>query len=447
VYVTVIPAVPVFTARHFPISFGAVMVIIIRKSLSRLELPRGASAAMLLRVQLSHFRVLHRHPESDHKFTSGRIPVQWLTSMENFPSKSIGIKEIAAEAGISIGTVDRALHNRAGVNPKTRKRVLKIAEKFGYRPNLAARTLKLNRRLRIAASFFDPLREGIQESAATLHGLTVDLSIRTYPHLGEGDLKLLEEDLDKDLDGILITPGNPNRLEPAIRRFTERGTAVVCVASDAPRTNRLASISVDAATSGGIAAELLGTVLACEGPVAIITGALNTFDHGEKLRGFAATLATMAPHLTLLPAIESHDSPREAYRATLDLLRRKIKPIGIYVNTANSVPVFRAIDENGMWGQVKLITTDLFAELVPLIESGRILATLYQRPFTQGKLAFETLCRYLVEGVQPEPTTRLAPHIILRSNLHLFLGRLSDPMEMHNGKETIATAEGRPPRK
>lgn len=365
-------------------------------------------------------------------------------------SKPIGIKEIAAAAGSSIGTVDRALHNRAGVNPKTRSRILKIAEKLGYRPNLAARTLKLNRRLRIAAhlprqiaSFFDPLRDGIQEAASTSHGVTVDLTIRTYPHLGEGDLKLLEEDLEKDLDGILITPGDPTRLEPAIRRFTERGTTVVCVASDAPRTNRLASISADAATSGSIAAELFGTVLQCEGSVAIITGDVSTFDHGEKLRGFAATLATMAPHLTLMPAIESHESPREAYRVTLELLRRKVKPIGIYINTANSVPVLRAVDENGLWGRVKLITTDLFAELVPLIESGKILATLYQRPFTQGKLAFETLCRYLVEGVQPEPITRLAPHIILRSNLHLFLGRLPESLEANNGTEAAAEVHSR----
>lgn len=79
--------------------------------------------------------------------------------------------------------------------------------------------------------------------------------------------------------------------------------------------------------------------------------------------------------------------------------------------------------------RIKLITTDLIAELVPLIESGEILAALYQRPFTQGKLAFQTLCRYLVEGVQPEPITRLAPHIILRSNLHLLLGRLPEPLE------------------
>lgn len=362
------------------------------------------------------------------------------SSMTDGTPKTVGIKQIAAEAGISIGTVDRALHNRPGVNPKTRNRVLKIAEKLGYRPNLAARSLKLNRRLRIAvhlpreiASFFDPLRDGVREAAATMHGVTVDLTFRTYPHLGEGDIRLLEEDLERHYDGLLMTPGNPLQVEPLIRRFVERGTAVVCVASDAPRSARLASVAVDAAVSGSIAAELLGTVLQTEGPVATITGDLNTFDHGEKLRGFAAALATMAPHLTLIPAIETHDSPKEAYRATLALLKRKPRPVGIYINTANSLPVFRAIDENSMWGRVKLVTTDLFADLVPLVESGRILATLYQRPFTQGKLACETLCRFLVENVQPEPVTRLAPHIILRSNLQLFLERLPDNLDSSSG--------------
>ncbi|HVZ84500.1 MAG TPA: LacI family DNA-binding transcriptional regulator [Terracidiphilus sp.] len=358
--------------------------------------------------------------------------------------KTVGIKQIAAAAGISIGTVDRALHNRPGVNPKTRARVLKIAERLGYKPNLAARSLKLNRRLRIAvhlpqqiASFFDSLRDGIRESAAAMHGATIDLTFRTYPHLGEGDIRLLEDDLGREYDGLIMTPSNPAQVEPLIRRYSERGTAVVCVASDAPRAARLASVSVDAAVSGSIAAELLGTVLQAEGAVATITGDLNTLDHGEKLRGFAAALATMAPHLTLIPAIETHESPKEAYRATLALLKRKSRPVGIYINTANSLPVLRAIDENGMWGRIRVVTTDLFTELVPLIESARILATLYQRPFTQGKLAFETLCRHLVEGIQPEPVTRVAPHIILRSNLPLFIDRL--PESMDDASERIAT--------
>ncbi len=59
-----------------------------------------------------------------------------------------GIKELADALGISIGTVDRALHGRNGVSPKTRDRVLKMARKLNYTPNLAARNLKLNRHVR-----------------------------------------------------------------------------------------------------------------------------------------------------------------------------------------------------------------------------------------------------------------------------------------------------------
>ena len=77
-------------------------------------------------------------------------------------------------------------------------------------------------------------------------------------------------------------------------------------------------------------------------------------------------------------------------------------------------------------GEVQVIATDLFPELLPYIESGRILATLYQRPFSQGKTALEVLLRYLLHGEIADPITRLAPHIILRSNLSLFTGYLTD---------------------
>ncbi len=78
---------------------------------------------------------------------------------------SSGIRDIARSLGISIGTVDRALHDRSGVSPKTKARVLQMAERLGYKPNLAAQALKLNRHVRVAAvlpreiaCFFDPVR-------------------------------------------------------------------------------------------------------------------------------------------------------------------------------------------------------------------------------------------------------------------------------------------------
>jgi LacI family transcriptional regulator len=359
-----------------------------------------------------------------------------VSAVKQTTSEPAGIKEIAKSLGISIGTVDRALHARPGVSAKTRAKVLKMAEKLHYKPNVAARSLKLNRRVRIAVhlpqqiqSFFDPLRAGVRAAAEATLGATVDLDFRTYPRLGEGDVELMEADLARHFDGIILTPGNPSAIGASLQRLAEQGRAVVCVASDAPRSSRLACISVDAFVSGGMAAELLGMRLPNGGAVVPITGDLSTLDHADKLRGFAASLATEAPQLSLLPTIESHERPKDAYQATLDLLARKPRPAGIYISTANSIPVLQALEQKRLLGEIQVITTDLFPELIRHIESRKVLATIYQRPFTQGKVAFETLVRFLIEGVKPPPSTKLAPHIVLRSNLGLFLNHVSGPDE------------------
>jgi LacI family transcriptional regulator len=341
--------------------------------------------------------------------------------------KPASIKDIAHALGISIGTVDRALHGRPEISHATRARVIKKAAQLGYRPNVAARSLKLNRRLRIAAyfpeqiaSFFDPLRAGLRAAASAVIGMNVDIVFRSFPRLDEGDIELLQADKHKNFDAILITPGNPGRVEAPLRALALRKVAVMCVASDAPHSGCLASVTVDAHASGAIAAELFSRTISKTGHLATMTGELTTFDHVEKLRGFAANLALYAPNLTLLPAVESHESPKEAYRQAKILLSRKPYPLGIYISTANSLPVLRALEESGLLGEVQVIATDVFPELVPYIESGRVLATLHQRPFTQGKTALELLVRYLVDGTAPDPATRLAPHIVVRSNLALF---------------------------
>lgn len=111
-------------------------------------------------------------------------------------------------------------------------------------------------------------------------------------------------------------------------------------------------------------------------------GDLRVQGHAEKLRGFAASLATFSPHLALLPAVESHDSQKDAYRASLKLIEKNPELRGIYISTANSLPVIQTLGEKRRLGKVHIIATDLFPDIVPLIESGHIAAILYQQPLT-----------------------------------------------------------------
>ena len=360
-----------------------------------------------------------------------------------------GIKDIAKALGVSTGTVDRALHARPGINAATRGRVLKMAEKLGYRPNLAARHLKSGRQFIISvqlpveiAYFFDSVRAGIRDAAAPF-AQTVLIETDSYPRLGEDDEPVFRRAIENQVDGIVICPADPTKVKPCIQQAAELGIPVVCVASDAPHTRRLTAISADPFTGGAIAGELLSLAIRGSGPVAIITGDLSTVDHAEKLRGFRSMVKKLESGLSLATVAEAHDDEREAYRQTREILAQNPGLKGIYVSTANSLPVVEALTDLGLAGKIPLITTDLFAEMVPLIRNGKIAAAIYQRPQTQGRLVFSALYRYLVEGSAPPPVIRLAPQIVLRSNVDLLIERTRLEAEEELGDRALPAPAGR----
>jgi LacI family transcriptional regulator len=346
------------------------------------------------------------------------------------PAQPVGIKDIARALGISTGTVDRALHAKPGVNAMTRARVLSMAESLGYRPNLAARYLKSRRQLRISvhlpreiALFWDSLREGIREAAAPFEpALHVDF--RSYPSLGEGDIPLFEEALREGTNGLIIAPGNPDALKPHILKAARKDVPVVCVVTDAPETQRLMSVSAEPFTVGAVAGELLSRYQPGGGKVAFFTGWLSMQEHAEKLRGFESSLHVSGGTLQLGPVVEAHDDEREGHRRALAVLRAHPDLTSIYVSTVNSLPVLRAAEQEGRLPGLTVVTTDLFPELVERIRAGTIAATVYQRPLSQGRLALQALYQFLLDGTCPTARMHVVPHLVMRSNLDLFLERL-----------------------
>jgi LacI family transcriptional regulator len=330
------------------------------------------------------------------------------------------------------------LHARAGISAATRAKIVKTALSLGYRPNLAARYLKLGRQRKISvhlpqeiASYFDAVRAGIRQAAARLQP-HVEVEFHSYPGMGRGEVESIKALLDRPGDGIILAPSSPSKIGPWISKATMRSIPVVCVATDAPGSERLTAISTDPFTSGAIAAELFTRLRKGTVETAIITGDLATFDHSEKVRGFRSMLADLGAVISLVEVAEAHDEYREAYRQTRELLARHSKVAGIYVSTANSLAVIKALEDNGRLDDVDLVVTDLFPELVPLIHTGQVFATLYQRPFTQGRMAFEALHRFVVEGIRPRPVYKLPPYIVLRSNIDVFIDNAVVELDGHS---------------
>ncbi len=121
--------------------------------------------------------------------------------------------------------VHRALHDGAGISPATKKKVLRMAKRLGYRPNLAARTLSQKRKPRISVntlqgttSFWDEVRAGVLEEARAQGIENIEIEFRTFPNLGEGDDEAFLAATDGGADGVITFPSRPKRfaeMDPA----------------------------------------------------------------------------------------------------------------------------------------------------------------------------------------------------------------------------------------
>jgi LacI family transcriptional regulator len=342
--------------------------------------------------------------------------------------KRKGIHQIAQLADVSIGTVDRALHGRPGINPATRQRILKIASKIGYSPNLAARALSIARaNVRIGVCipreihfFYDQMWAGILDEERRTSHLGIQFVHRPIHALGEHDTEAFQDLVDRGVHGIVLTAGNPGGLTPLINQAEERGIRVVCVSTDAPLSRRSSIVCVEPWLNGCLAGELMGKSVAAGSPVAIVTGMLSAEDHHKKADGFSQTFPKYSAGGKIVAVIEGHEDENESLAKTNDVLRRFPDLAGLYVNTVNCLPVCRALEERGLAGKVRLVATDLFPEMASHLERGTITASIYQHPFRQSQMAVRLLADHLANNLKFPPCMHLSPGVVMASNYHLF---------------------------
>lgn len=119
-------------------------------------------------------------------------------------------KDIARACGVSLGTVDRALHGKPRIDPATKELVLRTAKELGYRPDLLARGLVKGRTMSLGVVAFDvknryfaQLLSSI-EMVAKRRGYFINITLHEDDPAMER--RLLESLVDRRADGIILCP-------------------------------------------------------------------------------------------------------------------------------------------------------------------------------------------------------------------------------------------------
>jgi LacI family transcriptional regulator len=198
--------------------------------------------------------------------------------------RAVSVKDVAATAGVSLGTVSNVLNRPDRVSERTRSRVERAMAELGFVRNESARQLRAGSSnalayvmLDVTNPFFTDVAQGIEAAAERAD---LSLFLCNSDNRSERERAYLTRLQQQRVQGILITPVSPD--DSSLDEVVERGTPLVIV--DRTRSvDTHCSVAVDDVRGGEIAARHL--IETGHDRIAFVGGPRSVGQVRERLEG------------------------------------------------------------------------------------------------------------------------------------------------------------------
>jgi len=328
------------------------------------------------------------------------------------------IKEIARLTGVSIGTVDRVLHNRGRVSAENTAKIQTLVADRGYKPNMFASRLSGGTTVRTLGvvmpgadqdfGYWRLIVGGMEKAAKELEPLKLEVQFETFDRQSPDDLARAFAAV-ADLPGLALAPIHARVLRPLVEAL-EPERPLVFFDTDMACTKDHCFAGQDPWQGGVLAARLLDLALPAGRPVVLVR-----FDEDDehllaRSRGFEeASRHADRPVLVLAQTLSAPlDRRLDETQAVLDA-----RPAagGLFVPNASAGEYARVA------GGRKGIGYDLIPANQTALRDGQLTVVLSQRPEVMGYEAILRLGRALLFHEELPKRISLPLDVILKENL------------------------------
>lgn len=332
----------------------------------------------------------------------------------------VTLKEIADKAGVSIGTVDRVLHNRGRVSKENIELILRIARENGYVPNQVARRLQKNRQyafgvllpaLESEFGYWQQIKEGIEDARRELNSLDVDIIYSFYDRRNPVDfLSAADRLFSNEISAYIMAPLMGGATESVMD--SHRAVPVVFIDSSLPGTMPFCDFSQDPIQAGITAARVMDLFSPSLDSVFTIQTFRSAYNGRMRAESFCRHYDSMHGN-TVVKSINI--AAEDDFSSISEILRQDGR-VGIFVVNDGVHKIVDWLSASDDISRFTIIGFDLSPENRSLLESGRISAIIGQRPRSQGYEAAMFLYRKIVLG-QDRHIVHIPVDIYIRENI------------------------------
>ncbi|MGN1008661.1 MAG: LacI family DNA-binding transcriptional regulator [Butyricicoccus sp.] len=338
---------------------------------------------------------------------------------------AVTLQQIADRAGVSRGTVDRALHNRGRVNPEVALRIRKIADELGY---IYHAEMHGNRgeglRLGVVIPSIETatmqiVAKGARAAAEELRAFGVEVIIREQEQMdGDRQLACVNELMRAGIHGLAISPTSDPEICQKVDELEDQGIPVIIFNGDLLESKRLCYVGMDNARGGRAAAGLMHLMLPDGGKVLPITAHLTQYAHKLRYTSFLEEMQKIAPNIELLPLQTCFNRDDFAYEITLHALGQYPDLKGVYVAANGQHGVCEALRKEGLEDSIRIVAFDIHEQNIRDLMEDRLSVILDQDAYTQGYQPVMLLYQYLVHGQRP-PREHMYTEIAIKTKYNI----------------------------
>ena len=346
----------------------------------------------------------------------------------------IRIKDIAEQAGVSVGTVDRVLHNRGEVAEETKKKILEIAQKNNYQPNLIARALTSKKQCVFASLLPTPSEEdifwkrplnGISDAASELEQFQVKVEKFFFEHYNEADfIEQTEAILKLNPAGVIFSPIFKKESQEFAKKLNKKGIPFVFLESRIKECNYLAYVGSDGYQGGRVAASVVDFGISAEDDILIInlTKDLENIHHlNQRTQGFMSYFMDHGRNQGLKITVEIPTSKSELIYEKLDSVLKKNKNIkAVFITGSKVYKIARYLINNQM-EDIVLVGFDPIEQNVKYLNQGTINFLVGQHPYQQGFKSVKKLFEHVMLSNTITKDEILPVDIINRESIKLYM--------------------------
>jgi len=344
----------------------------------------------------------------------------------------IRIKDIAEIAQVSVGTVDRVIHNRGEVSRVTRDRIRKLLLEYNYKPDIHASTLALKKTIRLAVvmpalvnehAFWNLPASGIQRALKELTHYNIHLETCYFDQFDRHDFERCRKEFPFHLvQGVLFAPVFREESQVFLNQCGTWDLPVVLFNSLLEGPSVRSFVGQDAYQSGYVAGKLIHYGMESGQNAAIVNMSARTehYAHIEnREKGFRAYFQERTGREDHLLTFNLHGADDAHLKKQLIEACEEHEPAGLFVTNSRVYKVADILSQLGH-RHMNLVGYDLLPESIHYLRMGTIDFLISQSPEEQAFRGLSSLFYLLAFQREPEPRQMLPIDIITCENLNHY---------------------------